>query len=544
MWLNRHVAIAALAVIVGLAGEAVAFGWREPQRWLPDLLVGWTFAAGGLVVSLRSPGNRIGALLTATGFAWFAGNFEGVAWAPAAWLAGELAFVHRGLIIHAIVAFPDGRLGSRAARAAVAGGYTASLGRPANTDAVTMAAGGALIVGALVALVHRRGTPPKGPAIAAALLFGGVLVIATVIRAAAVARAGDARVLRAYEAVLCVVALVLSAGALERAGARAEIPNLVVELGDGGSDSLRAGLARALGDPSLRIGYWVAGGDRLVDAAGSELALPRDGPAEAITMVERAGRPVAAIVHDPIVLDDPALVGAVSHAAGLAAANARLQATVREQLAELQTSRRRLLDAGDDERRRLERRLHDGVEQDLAGLAGTLERVSSLAAREPPAPGVAENVRSAQEQLTRTLTDLGAIARGLHPRELAAQGLAGALRELAAESAVHVEVTVADTRLPPAVEVTVYFVCAEGLANIAKHASASRAWIDVRRAGGHVTVSVRDNGAGGADPHIGGGLRGIADRVAALGGMLGIDSSPGRGTSLVADIPSPAGGAR
>jgi signal transduction histidine kinase len=225
----------------------------------------------------------------------------------------------------------------------------------------------------------------------------------------------------------------------------------------------------------------------------------------------------------------------VSHAAALAAANARLQATVRGQLTELRASRRRLLDAGDEERRRLERRLHDGAARELAGLAATLGRVRSLTAGGPPATAVLENVANAEAQLARTLTDLDALARGLHPRDLAEHGLPGALKAVAAGCAVDVALTVTSAPLPPAVEVTAYFVCTEALANIAKHASAARASIDVRCSAGRATVRVRDDGVGGA--RIGGGLRGLADRVAAHGGSLSIESPPGRGTLLVAEIP-------
>ena len=542
----RQVAVCGAAVAVGLAAEWVAFGWRDPLHWVPDLLVGWTFVAGGLVASSRFPESRTGRLLTATGFAWFAGNFESLDWAPAAWLAGQVAFLHRGLVIHALVTFPTGRLGSRASRAAVGVGYAASFAPLARSDVVTIAAGLAVIAGGLALLARGRVRARKvrGPAIAGALGFGGALSIAAAVRMALPAGEGDDAMLLAYEAALCVVALELAAGIAERAGERAGVADLVVELGEAASGSLGDGLSRALGDPSLEIGYWLPGRERFVDMAGRDLPLLRDDSAATVTMVERAGRRVAAIVHDPAVLDDPTLVTAVSSAARLAAANARLQAEVGDQLHELHASRRRLVEAGDEERRRLERRLHDGVARQLTALSGALERARSLASRGPPAGEALEHVGGAQEQLARSLVELGELARGLHPRVLAEEGLACALEQLAAASEVDVNVAVADVRPAPAVEVAAYFVCAEALANVAKYAAASRAWIDVRSADGRLTVSVRDDGVGGARGHDGGGLSGLADRVHAHGGTLRIESPPGRGTLLVAEIPSMAGDTR
>ena len=380
-WVPRsggRVIVGAAAVVIGLCAESVAFEWRDPLRWLPDLLVGWTFVACGLVAGSRFPERHTGRLLTAAGLAWFAGNFAGLEWAPASWLAGQAAFVHRGLVIHAIVAFPAGRLGSRTALLVVGGGYVVCLAPLARSDVVTLIVGGAVMAGGLATLARCRGRVPPAlrPAIAAALLFGGAVLIGAAVRLALPAAGGDHAMLLAYQAALCMVALVLAAGAVQRAGERAGVEDLVVELGERGSGSLREGLARALGDPTLEIGYRLPDGDRLVDAEGRALRLPRDGPARTVTMVERAGRAVAAIVHDPAVLDDPTLAAALSSAARLAAANAQLQAEVQDRLSELHASRRRLVEAGDDERRRLEHRLHEGVEQQLTALAGALERTN------------------------------------------------------------------------------------------------------------------------------------------------------------------------
>jgi signal transduction histidine kinase len=233
------------------------------------------------------------------------------------------------------------------------------------------------------------------------------------------------------------------------------------------------------------------------------------------------------------VLDDPGLREAVSSAAQLAAANARLRAEVRAQVAELRASRRRILRAGDEERRRLERRLREGAEQRLERLAEQLRRTRRSARSE----AAAERIDRTEAQLARTLEELRRLAHGLHPRVLAEAGLGGALASLAEKAPVPVEVAAPAAKLPAEVEAVAYFLCSEALANIAKHASASRVSVSVTTGDGWVRVEVEDDGLGGADPARGTGLRGLADRVEALGGTLQLESRAGAGTRLAAEIP-------
>jgi signal transduction histidine kinase len=277
--------------------------------------------------------------------------------------------------------------------------------------------------------------------------------------------------------------------------------------------------------------YWT---DRAVpiDGAGRPAALPVERPDRVVTPIERGGERLAALIHDPAVLKDPALVEAVAAAARLEAVNSRLQADVRAQLAELAASRRRLLDAGDEERRRLERELHEGAEHRLEILAALLHE-----ARGRADAATVEHLERARHQLERTLEDLHELARGLHPRALADEGLLGGVKALAASCPLPVEIAVDAARLPAAVEVAAYFVCAEALANVVKHARASHVSIGAQRHDGRLLVEVSDDGSGGADPTSGSGLRGLADRVEALGGVLYVDSTPGRGTLLAAEIP-------
>ena len=206
---------------------------------------------------------------------------------------------------------------------------------------------------------------------------------------------------------------------------------------------------------------------------------------------------------------------------------------MRAQLAALRESRRRILDAGDAERQRLELRLREGAEERLEGLAKQLRR-ARLSARSDAAR---ERIERTEAQLARTLEELRRLAHGLHPRVLTEAGLAGALASLSAQAPVHVEVVAPAHNMPAEVEAVAYFLCSEALANITKHASASRVSISVTTGDGRVRIEVEDDGLGGADPASGTGLRGLADRVEALGGTFHLESPPGTGTRLAAEIP-------
>jgi signal transduction histidine kinase len=307
----------------------------------------------------------------------------------------------------------------------------------------------------------------------------------------------------------------------------------VVELGVERSGTLRAELSRALGDPSLDISYWMPDRAAFVDAEGRTVSLPEPDTGRAVTMIERDGERIAALVHDTAVLEDPGLVEAVSVAAQLAASNAQLQAEVRARLAELVASRRRIVEAADEERRRLARRLHQGAERRLAELTPRLQSARDSALGDT----TRERIVQAESQLAQTLEELGELAQGLHPRVLVESGLAGALDAVVERVPVPVELSVDATGLPAPVEAAVYFVCSEAVANVVKYAAASRVRVAVAADEQRVTLRVEDDGIGGAALDAGSGLRGLADRVEALGGALSVDSPAGAGTRLAAEIP-------
>jgi signal transduction histidine kinase len=295
-------------------------------------------------------------------------------------------------------------------------------------------------------------------------------------------------------------------------------------------------LASALGDPSLELGYWVAEIGEYVSADGRVVTLPSRTSGRAVTLIGQSDIPVAALVHDPALLDDPGLLESVASAAQLAASNVTLQAELQLRIAELVASRRRLLEAGDEERRRLELRLRDGAETRLADLA----RLLSLAASEASSDTAKEAIASSQAQLEQARDELGRLASGLHPRTLSEQGLAEALRALSDDFPFKVRLEVPGQRLPVHVETVAYFVVSEALANVAKHAFASQVSLTIATDTSFARIGIEDDGRGGADPR-GSGLRGLADRVETLGGTLTVDSRPGMGTRLAADIPLDGG---
>jgi signal transduction histidine kinase len=299
-------------------------------------------------------------------------------------------------------------------------------------------------------------------------------------------------------------------------------------------DTVRDALRRALADPDLDIVYPRVGTGGWVDEFG-EATTPAAIAGRAFTSIDRGGKPVAALIHHPALLSDPGRLQAATEAASLAIDNERLKAQLRAQLAEVNASRARIVDAGDRELRRVERNLHDGAQQRLVGLALMLRIASGKASGDS---AMTELIADATRELDDALVELRELARGIHPALVDDAGIAGALETLAERPgvpvALHVDIP---ERLPQAVEVSAYYLVAEALTNVNKHANASRATVRAIVADGALHVVVSDDGAGGAGGAPGSGLEGLADRVKALGGRLVVDSEPGGGTIVSADIP-------
>ena len=324
---------------------------------------------------------------------------------------------------------------------------------------------------------------------------------------------------------------------LQRRLARGMVAGLVVELGDSSaSPDLRGALAHALGDPSLQVAFWFGADQRYVDGDGRVVKLPELGSGRGSTFVEHDGQPIAVLLHDPVLEHNAELVQSVCAAAGLALENERLHAELRARLVELQASRARLVQATDSERRRIERDLHDGTQQRLVSIAMSL---GLLETRLPAqATTVQPLVRETREALALALAELRELTHGINPPLLTERGLPVALDELCRRAALpaHLELTL-DRRLPDQVESAAYFVASEALTNAAKHSHGKEVRVAASCEGHDLILEVSDDGIGGAGVAGGSGLRGLADRVEALGGRFTLSSPPGRGTSLRAEIP-------
>ncbi len=483
--------------------------------------------------------SRVGILLILTSVAWFAGNFgrEVAAAIPLLGpsLAAVLVAIHRGFLAHAILTFPSGSLRTTDERIAVGAAYTTTIG-----GSILFFDSAPVVLATLVAVAsfefYRRSIGQERRARRVSFEVGLILAVAVAAGDLLVALLGS-RVaadpqLLLYELALIAVAVLLAArirpGLEETA-----VADIVVELGDVRSGDLRDSLAEALGDPGLDIGYAVGSAGDYVDATGRELDVVAAAVGRTRTPIKRDGEVVAVLLHDSAVLEDSALVAAIGSAARLESRNAELQAEVRGQITALIASRRRLVDAGDIERQRLAKRLNDGAIRGLRHLEDTLDvdRRADLPA------AVGERVERARAQAARTIDELRELAQGLHPPELRDGGLAVALRGLTEHLPFPVDLELADVQLSPDVDVAIYYVCAEGLANATKHAGASRAALVVRATSTAVTIVLSDDGVGGADVAHGTGLRGLTDRIEALGGRLSLDSPPGLGTRLTTVLP-------
>jgi len=504
--------------VIGVAAEWVYYDWDEWGDWLPDLATGWTLIACGLVAWARRPESHSGPLLAATGFAWFAANFA----------SDQALYLHRGPLVQLVLSYPYGRLERRLDRFAVAIGYGAALVPAVWSSEVATFALSALFImvaghGYVRALGRERRT--RLAALAATAFVSAVMAGTAAARLAwPTPELADATLL-VYEAALCALAVALLSGLLLEPWARTKVADLVVDLGQADSGTLRDALAQALGDPTVEIGYRLDRG--YVDSEGRPVVLPAEGSNRKITRVGQDGMAIAVLVHDAAVLDDPGLSDALAKAARLAAANARLQAEVRTQLHQLAESRRRLLQAGDEERRRLERRLHETVER----------RLTALAERLAEAEGGDAQLSRVRQQLDRALAELRDLAAGLHPGDVEQGGLCAGLASLAARSPVPVNLRVTQVSVPEELERAIYFVCSEALANVIKYADASSVVISIAERAERLHVEITDDGVGGAALGGGSGLSGLADRVAALGGTFQLDSPSGDGTRVSVELP-------
>ena len=531
-----------------------------------EVLVGLSFATCGIFIWARRPANRLGPLMTSVGFLWLLGRtmtlvlnpvvYTAGLWLTDLWAAGFALF---------LLSFPTGRLTSRADLSIVGvflfvtvpleflwllflvpeNGLNV-LGIAANENAAhvidriqraTISLGAVLLVIALGRRWFRSSGPVRRQMVP--VLAGAVAIL---LQSASWILFSSGTSLEPlnnliFLAQIAIPIAVLSV-VLRARMARGAVADLVVELGQTPTPArLREALANALGDPSLQVAYWAPARDRFVDAAGDVVELPENGTGHAVTMLERNGVRAAAIIHDAILLEEPGLIASVAGALRLAVENDRLTAEVEAQLEEVRASRARIVEAGDLERRRVERDLHDGAQQRLVSLSLEL-RVARNALGDGGDPAVRRSLDRAADEAMAALSELRDLALGIHPLILTESGLGEAIESLADRAPVDVSVDVGAERYSSAVEAAAYFVISEALANVTKYAKATRALVRVRCLADHLTIDVEDDGIGGADPRSGSGLRGLADRLAVLDGTITVVSPVGSGTTISARIPA------
>ena len=571
--------IGVAAIALGLAAATTLLPRYSPTQILLDLAVGWSIIAAGLLLWVNRPDNRIGALAVLTGFVWFLGDFTAASREIVSFPASLVHGWYDVAFAAVILAYPRGRPEGRSAWLLLAGfvavqaGWTiakATIGRPLawwdcptcpETVDAWIAAQGALetigrletlalttlSVGVLVLVAVRlaratgaarwRVAPVALAGLVLAVGLGGNFVLQTLAPTSLASPTGELRFLvTSVLRVLVSVALVV--GLLRLEVARGRIAGLVLDLAAlPDTAALQGRLREALGDPSLELYRWDSAAGAFRDAVGAVAQAPRDTPGRAALVMEQDGRPLLAVAHDPALGDDPGLVSAAVAAVRMAIENERLQAEVRKQLDDVRASRARIVEAETTERRRIERDLHDGAQQRLVSLQISLELLRrNLGAEIDPAARA--ELEAAATEAIAAVAEVRELARGLHPAILTEAGLGPALESLAGRSSVPVAVTAElDGRLQSPIEATAYFVVSEALANVAKHADASQVSVDARTQGGTLRLEIADNGRGGADPAAGSGLRGLEDRVLALGGSLELTSAVGAGTRLVVELP-------
>ena len=308
-------------------------------------------------------------------------------------------------------------------------------------------------------------------------------------------------------------------------------------------DGLRAGrrapeeieevLRAAVAEPRLKLLFYLPESELYVDATGLAADLAHDDRER--VAVERAGKPLALVLHSRSDDRDPTLLPRVVQAGGLAIEIARLRVELRRQLNEVEESRARIVEAADSERRRIERDLHDGAQQRLVSIGLALRHAQHLLAGASP-ERAGETLEGAVAEAELAIEELRELAHGLPPAQLD-RGLAPALRELAERAPFPVELRVTSQRFAPAVEAAGYFIACEAVTNSVKHAQASKVLLTVSQENGNLIVRVADNGIGGVEPNRGSGLAGLYDRVNAQGGKLRVESHPGQGTRLTAELP-------
>ncbi len=570
--------VAAIAVLAGLASEHVRHVWPQPL-WIPvaDLAIGWSLVGSGLVASVARPRQSAGRLLVLAGFLWIMGaprqwfsgtsgsddfmQLDALSFTLVGWSDVVLAFIalsfaarwperrrDRVAMVGLVAAFAFQTTVRLVLRAPELVGFelTDSSVAVALVGAADIARLSVLAATGLLMLQRWSGSSPPARHLLGPVLLAGAASALVPLYAilyplsqfglvAPVPETVAVPTLWVTNAVRMVVPVAMLLGILRQRGSRAAVADAIATVGHvPSSDELQTALVSALGDPSLRVLTWDREAGAYLDGAGQATALPAGMSGPTATLVPGPDGPLAAIVHDRVLAEDPGLVAAGVAMTRLVIEHQQLSRQLLRQLDEVRASRVRILEAGDAERRRIEHDLHDGVQQRLLALALSLRRASATPTIDAEAAAALD--RGADEALG-VVSDVRILAQGVHPAVLSEAGLGAALRALAVRSPVPVDVELdLDGRVGTSAAATGYFVASEALANVVKHASASSVTLRAIEHDDWLHLDVSDDGRGGADPR-GRGLRGLDDRVTAIGGTLSISGRPGGGTTVAASIP-------
>jgi signal transduction histidine kinase len=558
-------AAAAISFTLAVVGEGVGVELGEPLVIaLLTAFLTLSYVLCGLFAWRRHPTSRFGPLMIAAGFVNFVSTFV---WSTSdiPYTVGQaIDLVPPVLFLHVFLAFPDGRLRGRFARTLVVTAYGTAIGLELvrmhfgefgphnlvgghanlaveeavrNVQLTIVSVSCLAGVGVLAVRRRQAGRPLRRSLALLADAFALALaMIAFLFLSVAFGGPWVAQIRWATFVTLALAPVVFLTGLLQARLAQSALGDLVVELrADLAPSDLRDALARTLRDPSLEFAYWLPKFATYADVDGHPLDIGDLGRGRATTLIERKGEHVAALLHDRSLQDEPELLGAATAVAAIAVENGRLQAELSARVEELRGSRTRVIDAGQKERQRLERNLHDGAQQRLIALSLELRLLEQRLEGDSEATTRLDHAR---REIALSLEELRDVARGMHPAVLSGHGLQVALESITARAAVPVRLTVElDGRMQERLEVVAYYVVSESLTNIAKHAQATRATVAVGRDDGQMVVEVVDDGIGGADTERGSGLRGLADRVEAVGGRLRVWTPRGGGTRVKAEIP-------
>ena len=563
--------IGVVMLVLGAADVGLAFAGPAALvlSSLLYTLVGEVYVGSGLVAWSRRPSNRLGPIMVAGGFVIIVGDLVNTQDAVLIAAGTVVATVPIAVVVHLAHAFPSGRIASVGSRWVVIAGYGVCLvlqvplylftaapepyhllgvaDRPDLAEAaatVQTIAGSAVLMATTVILLGRwrRATPSQrrvlAPLYAYAILAVPLIPLLPNVVQPLLGLSDDTTnglQLVVLAGIPVAFAFAVLRGGFARTG---QIEELAAWLGtsDDARPELTTALARTVGDDSLSLMFWVPEYDEYVDAAGRRVQLPPAGTGRAAVEVELGGRRIGAIGYDATLIADPDEVRAAGRVVAIALDRERLTAELLASRDALKDSRARIVEAGDRERSRIAQNLHDGLQVRLVLLAMDAQLIAD------DLDATATTQRAAKELRTRideAAAQLRATVHAVMPAELAGAGLSAATEDLVDRVPVptRLELAISGTSLPPAIESTAYFLVAEALANALKHSGAREISVRVVTVDGQLHVEVDDDGMGGASPLRGTGLHGLADRVDTVGGRLRIDSPPGCGTRIVAELP-------